>query len=49
MQKLTNFENRLPAPQSELSRDIIKDPYIFELVGLKEKIVEKDIETAMLE
>lgn len=40
---------RLPAPQSELSRDIIKDPYIFELVGLKEKIVEKDIETAMLE
>lgn len=48
-QKMTNFENRLPAPQSELSRDIIKDPYIFELVGLKEKIVEKDIETAMLE
>ena len=47
--KLTNFENKLPAPQSELSRDIIKDPYIFELVGLKEKIVEKDIETAMLE
>ena len=36
-------------PQSELSRDIIKDPYIFELVGLKEKIVEKDIENAMLE
>ena len=36
-------------PQSELSRDIIKDPYIFELVGLKEKIVEEDIENAMLE
>ena len=47
--KLTNFKDRLPAPQSELSRDIIKDPYIFELVGLKEKIVEKDIENAMLE
>lgn len=47
--KLTNFEDKLPAAQSELSRDIIKDPYIFELVGLKEKIVEKDIETAMLE
>lgn len=47
--KLTNFNDRLPAPQSELSRDIIKDPYIFELVGLKEKIVEKDIENAMLE
>ena len=47
--KLTNFNDRLPSPQSELSRDIIKDPYIFELVGLKEKIVEKDIENAMLE
>lgn len=47
--KLTNFKDRLPAPQSELSRDIIKDPYIFELVGLKERIAEKDIENAMLE
>lgn len=47
--KLTNYESRLPSPQSELSRDIIKDPYIFELAGLKEKIVERDIEQAMLE
>lgn len=47
--KLTNFESSLPAPQSELSRDIIKDPYIFELAGLKEKIIERDIENAMLE
>ncbi len=47
--KLTNYESRLPSAQSELSRDIIKDPYIFELAGLKEKIVEKDIERAMLE
>lgn len=47
--KLTNFNDKLPAPQSELSRDIIKDPYIFELIGLKEKIVEKDIESTMLE
>ena len=47
--KLTNYETRLPSPQSELSRDIIKDPYIFELAGLQEKIVERDIENAMLE
>lgn len=47
--KLTNYESRLPSPQSELSRAIIKDPYIFELAGIKEKIVEKDIEKAMLE
>ena len=47
--KLTNYDSRLPLPQSELSRDIIKDPYIFELVGLKGKIVEKDTEKAMVE
>ena len=35
-EKLTNFENKLPAPQSELARDVIKDPYIFELEGIKE-------------
>ena len=47
--KLTNFENKLPIPQSELARDVIKDPYIFELEGIKENAVEKDIENAMME
>lgn len=47
--KLSNFEQQLLAPQSELARDMLKDPYIFELAGLKEKILEKDIEKAMLE
>ena len=47
--KLTNFENKLPSPQSELARDVIKDPYIFELEGIKENAVEKDIENAMME
>lgn len=48
-EKLTNFENKLPIPQSELARDVIKDPYIFELEGIKENAVEKDIENAMME
>ena len=47
--KLTNFENKLPSPQSELAKDVIKDPYIFELEGIKEQTVEKDIENAMME
>lgn len=47
--KLTNFENKLPAIQSELARDVIKDPYIFELEGIKEEVIEKDIENAMME
>lgn len=48
-EKLTNFTNKLPLLQSELARDIIKDPYIFELEGIKEEYIEKDIENAMLE
>lgn len=48
-EKLTNFENKLPIPQSELARDLIKDPYIFELEGIKENAVENDIENAMME
>lgn len=48
-EKLTNFENKLPTPQSELARDVIKDPYIFELEGIKENAIEKDIENAMME
>jgi len=47
--KLTNFENRLPLIQSELARDVIKDPYIFELEGIKDEYVKKDIEKAMTE
>jgi len=34
--------------QSELARDMMKDPYIFELSNLKESSIEKDIEDAML-
>lgn len=48
-EKLTNFENKLPAPQSELARDVIKDPFVFELEGIKENVIERDIENAMME
>lgn len=48
-EKLTNFENKLPIMQSELARDVIKDPYIFELEGIRERVIEKDIENAMME
>lgn len=47
--KLTNFSQNLPPIQGELARDILKDPYIFELAGLKERMDERDIENAMLE
>ena len=48
-EKLTNFNEKLTLPQSELARNIMKDPYIFELEGIKDDYIEKDIENAMLE
>lgn len=47
--KLTNFNEKLPDIQGELANDVIKDPYVFELTGLSERLLEKDIENAMLE
>ena len=47
--KLTNFDDKMPISQSELARDILKDPYIFELSNLKENACEMDIENAMVE
>lgn len=31
---VTNFKRTLPAPQSDLARDVLKDPYIFDFLGL---------------
>ena len=45
---LTSFAHALPAPDSELVRDAIKDPYNFEFLGLSNKAKERDLEQALL-
>ena len=35
--KVNNFTATLPAPQSDLANYLLKDPYIFDLAGAKEK------------
>ena len=47
--KLANFDDKMPVDKSELVKNMIKDPYIFELANLKERATEKDIELSMLE
>lgn len=44
-----NFANRLPALQSDLARETIKDPYLFDFLGLGEEAHERDIETALVQ
>ncbi len=46
--KVSNFENRLPSPQSELAMQTMKDPYIFDFIPFKEEMVERDIEQALV-
>ena len=46
--KLNNFNNKMSIVESEMAKDMMKDPYIFELTNLKENAVEKDIEDALL-
>lgn len=44
-EKISNFESRLPAPQSELAVQTMKDPYVFDFIPFREDMVERDIET----
>ncbi|MGF6780874.1 putative nuclease of restriction endonuclease-like (RecB) superfamily [Paraburkholderia sp. GAS334] len=44
---VTNFPERLPSPQSDLARDSLKDPYIFDFLGLGEDAQERDLEHAL--
>ncbi len=46
--KVSNFEVQLPAPQSELAIQTMKDPYIFDFISFKEDMVEHDIEQALV-
>ena len=46
--KISNFEKLLPAPQSELAVQTMKDPYVFDFIPFKEDMVERDIENALV-
>jgi predicted nuclease of restriction endonuclease-like (RecB) superfamily len=46
-QAVTNFDQRLPAPESELAQQTLKDPYLFDFLGVSNEAHEREIETAM--
>lgn len=46
--KINNFTATLPTPQSDLANYLLKDPYIFDLAGAKEKADERDIEEQLV-
>jgi len=48
-QAITNFEQCLPKPDSDLARESIKDPYRFDFLGLTEEAQERAIESALVQ
>lgn len=47
-QAVTNFGARLPAPHSELAHETLKDPYLFDFLGLGDEAHEREIENALV-
>ena len=45
---VTNFTRALPAPQSDLAQESLKDPYKFDYLSLGNEARERDIENALV-
>lgn len=45
---ITNFSNTLPDTQSQLAKEILKDPYHFDFLSMNEEYEEKDLEDALV-
>jgi predicted nuclease of restriction endonuclease-like (RecB) superfamily len=46
---ITNFNAKLPEPQSDLAQQTLKDPYNFDFLSLTENYNEKELEDALTE
>ncbi len=47
-EEVSNFSARLPKPQSDLANYLMKDPYIFDMMGQTNKMAERDIERKLV-
>lgn len=45
---ITNFSSTLPDTQSQLAKEILKDPYHFDFLSMKEGYEEEDLEDALV-
>ncbi len=46
---VTNFDLRLPSPQSDLAKQSLKDPYIFDFLTLEEPFRERELEISLIQ
>lgn len=45
---VTNFEIQLPAPQSDLAQQAMKDPYLFDFLTIDQPFRERELETGLV-
>src|SRR6185436_2528690 len=45
---ITNFDRHLPTPHAQLAIEALKDPYLFDFLGLGDDAHERDIENALI-
>ena len=45
---ITNFERALPAPQSDLARELLKDPYSFDFLTISQDAHERELERSLV-
>ena len=46
---ITNFEHTLPKLQSDLARETLKNPYVFDFLNMTEEVQERDLEKALIQ
>jgi len=46
---ITNFQRTLPAPQSDLAQQLLKDPYNFDFLTLSQDAHERELEVGLVE
>jgi predicted nuclease of restriction endonuclease-like (RecB) superfamily len=46
--KVSNFSQVLPSPQSELAQETLKNPYVFDFIETREKIIEHEIKNELM-
>jgi predicted nuclease of restriction endonuclease-like (RecB) superfamily len=46
--KVNNFQSQLPAPQSDLAEQTMRDPYIFDFIQYREGMIEREIEDELV-
>lgn len=47
-QAVTNFNNKLPSPQSDLANYTLKDPYIFDFLSVGKEAHEREVEKELI-